>query len=336
MQRRFMRRIGCFVGAVVLVLALVIAGTAWLITSAFGGGWLAIVAVIPLTLLYALALRGIWHAIRGRVGPLGDLIDASQRIEAGEVGAQVPVRGPGELKSLGRAFNSMSSRLAADTDERRRLLADVSHELRTPLTVIQGNVEAMLDGVYPADRPHLERLLAETRHLELMIEDLRTLSLADAGALPLHREPTDLAVLAAEVIGGFEAQASAAGVALAVDTTDAPALDLDPHRFRQVIGNLVSNALRHTPNGGSVTVRIRPAGDRVELEVADTGSGMDAASAERAFDRFWRSGHAAGAGIGLAIVRDLVRAHGGDVSLQTEPGEGTTVRCSLPLTLGLA
>ena len=158
------------------------------------------------------------------------------------------------------------------------------------------------------------------------------MSLADAGALPLHREPTDLAELAAEVVDGFGPQASTAGVALSVEATDAPALELDPHRFRQVIGNLVSNALRHTPPGGAVTVEIRLTGDRVELEVADTGSGMDAASAERAFDRFWRSGDAAGAGIGLAIVRDLVRAHGGAVSLQSAAGEGTTVRCSLPLT----
>jgi two-component system sensor histidine kinase BaeS len=286
------------------------------------------VALILIILIMARLIRGVGRAAQ----PMADLVDASGRVEAGEVGTQVSVRGPRELRSLGRAFNSMSARLAADNEQRRRLLADVSHELRTPLTVIQGNVEAMLDGVYPADRAHLERLLAETRHLERLIEDLRTMSLADAGALPLHREPTDLAELAAKVVDGFAARASSAGVSLGVEATEAPALALDPHRFRQVIGNLVSNALRHTPKGGTVTVRVRPSGDRVVLEVADTGSGMDAASAERAFDRFWRSGERAGAGIGLAIVRDLVLAHGGEVSLQTAPGEGTTVRCSLPLT----
>jgi len=336
MRRGFMRRIGCFLALVVILIGLVIVGLAWLLSSLTGQMLLTAVApAIALVLVVVILLR-LARGVGRAAAPLGDLVEASARVEAGEVGTQVDVRGPREIRALGRAFNSMSARLAADTDERRRLLADVSHELRTPLTVIQGNVEAMIDGVYPADRAHLERLLAETRHLELMIEDLRTLSLADAGALALHREPTDLAELAAEVVAGFEAQASGAGVALAINATDTPVIDVDPHRLRQVIGNLVSNALRHTPKDGSVTVRVRSAADRVELEVVDTGSGMDSASAERAFDRFWRAGEAAGAGIGLAIVRDLVRAHGGDVSIQTALGEGTTVRCSLPLSASQA
>ena len=224
----------------------------------------------------------------------------------------------------------MSARLAADTEERRRLLADVSHELRTPLSVIQGNVEAMIDGVYPADRQHLERLLAETRHLERLVEDLRTLSLADAGALALHREPVDIGVLAADVVAGFESQAAAAGVALVTDTDVVPAIELDPMRVRQVIGNLVSNALRHTPSGGRVTVAVAEKVGSVELSVSDTGSGMDAVTAEHAFDRFYRAGDDAGAGLGLAIVRDLVRAHGGEVILASQPGQGTTITCSFP------
>ena len=121
------------------------------------------------------------------------------------MGAQVDVRGPREIRALSRAFNAMSSRLAADTDQRRRFLADVSHELRTPLTVIQGSVEGMLDGLYPADRPQLERLLAETHQLERLIDDLRTLSLTDAGALELHRDPVDLGPLAADVVGRLPA-----------------------------------------------------------------------------------------------------------------------------------
>jgi signal transduction histidine kinase len=197
---------------------------------------------------------------------------------------------------------------------------------------MQGSIEGMIDGLYPADRPQLERLLAETKQLERLIEDLRTLSLADAGALPLHREPTDLASLAADVVAGFEAQARAESVELRTDASGGPTLDLDPHRIRQVVANLVSNALRHTPSGGWIEVRVRSQPNAAVLEVADSGRGMDADAAAHAFDRFWRSGDAAGAGLGLAIVRDLVQAHGGEATLESSPGAGTTVRCRFPLS----
>jgi signal transduction histidine kinase len=326
-----MRRAGCVVVGLLFLFLALVAAVAWLLTTAFGGGWVSGILMIALVLVVAIVLRGVWHAFRIRVAPLGDLIDASQRIEAGEIGTQVQVRGPSEMRALSRSFNAMSARLAADTEERRRLLADVSHELRTPLTVIQGNVEGMLDGLYPADREHLERVLAETRQLERLIEDLRTLSLADAGALPLHREPVELAALAAEVIAGFEPQARGAQVRLALEeASEAPELSLDPRRIRQVLANLLSNALRHTPAGGQVTVSVQAEASAVELAVADSGSGMDPASAARAFDRFWRAGDAAGAGLGLAIVRDIMRAHGGDAVLESAPGAGTVVRCRFP------
>ena len=331
MSRRFARRAGCFVLTVIFMIVLVVATVIWLLTMLFGQGWFSAVIASAVVLVVAFLLRGIWRGVRLSVAPMGDLIDASERIEAGEVGTQVEVRGPREIRAMGRAFNAMSARLAADTEARRRLLADVSHELRTPISIIQGNVEGMIDGLYPPDRVHLERVLAETRHLERLIEDLRTLSLADAGALPLHREPVDLYELAADAVEGFQPQAAASGVTLSVEGSAAPMLDLDPRRIRQVIGNLLSNALRHTPSGGRVTVSVRSDADSVTLEVADTGVGMDAGSAERAFDRFWRAGDAAGAGIGLAIVRDLVRAHGGEAALETESGRGTTVRCGFPI-----
>jgi signal transduction histidine kinase len=275
------------------------------------------------------------RGVRQSVVPLGELIEASARVEAGQFGTQVAERGSGEVRSLARAFNAMSARLAETDEQRRVLLAEVSHELRTPLTVIQGNVEGMLDGLYPTDRAHLERIQAETRHLEQLIEDLRTLSLADAGALPLHREPSDLGDIARDVIAGFEPQASAGRVTTAVEAPDdLPEMEVDPRRIHQVIANLVSNALRHTPEGGRVTVSVQVEPDAVTLAVADTGSGMTADAAAHAFDRFWRSGEAAGAGLGLAIVRDLVRAHGGDVSISSTPGSGTTVSCTLPRALG--
>ena len=315
----------------VVLVALLVVGLAWLLGTLLGQQILS--AVLPaLALLIALVLvirlvRGIGRA----AAPLGDLIEASGRVEAGDFGVQVDIRGPREIRALARAFNAMSARLAEDTEDRRRLLADVSHELRTPLTVIQGNLEGMMDGLYPIDARHLELVLAETRQLERLVEDLRTLSLADAGALPLHRESSDLGALATEVAAGFQAQAAADGVVLTVDAEGVSPLDIDPHRVRQVIGNLVSNALRHTPDGGQVAVVVRPAAGAVELVVSDTGSGMDAQSVERAFDRFWRSGDTAGAGLGLAIVRDLVRAHGGEVELESTVGAGTVIRCRFPV-----
>jgi signal transduction histidine kinase len=330
MRRKFMRRVAGFVGCGLLLLVVVVVLLGWLLGALLNQHPFAAifpaVAILVVALVVARLLRGVGRT----AGPLGDLIEASARVEAGELGVTVPERGPGEVRALGRAFNAMSSRLAEDVAQRRQLLADVSHELRTPLTVIQGSIEGMLDGLYPTDREQLERLLAETRQLERLIEDLRTLSLADAGALPLRREPTDLGALAAEVVAGFEPAAAAESVRLDVSVDEGPPVALDPLRMRQVISNLVSNALRHTPSGGSVGIRVSHAADAVSLEVTDTGTGMDAEAAARAFDRFWRSGDTAGAGLGLAIVRDLVRAHGGEVSLTSAPGQGTTVSCRFP------
>jgi two-component system sensor histidine kinase BaeS len=339
MRRRFMRRFALFVLLFLIVVITIVVGVAWLIGTLLGEQVLSaivpVVAIVIGLLILVRLVRAVWRD----AAPLGDLIEASERVEAGQVGTQVHVRGPREVRSLARAFNAMSARLAADTEDRRRLLADVSHELRTPLSVIHGNVEGMIDGLYPADREHLERLLVETRQMERLVEDLRTLSLADAGALALHREPIDLPHLAADVVAGFAPQAHEAGITLVAEHAGAqgrpvPMLALDPRRVRQVIGNLVTNAVRHTPAGGRVTVRVAVTGDEAVLEVADTGRGMDAETATRAFDRFWRSGEGAGAGLGLAIVRDLVEAHGGSVEIASAPASGTTVRCRFPVGPG--
>lgn len=327
-----MRRALGFAIVAIFVFALFVVLIGWLLGAVFSGhAFAALFPLLVLGLVFIVAVRVVRGVGRAAL-PLGDLIEASARIEAGQAGTQVEIRGPRDIQALSRAFNTMSARLAADAEQRRRLLADVSHELRTPLTVIQGSVEGMLDGLYPADREHLGRVLAETRQLERLIEDLRTLSLADAGALPLRRETTDLAALADEVAAGFRAAADEAAVNLSVDADPAlPTVEIDPHRVRQVMGNLVTNALRHTPAGGRVEVGVRRDAEWAILEVSDTGSGMDAEASAHAFDRFWRSGERAGAGLGLAIVRDLCRAHGGDAEIESAPGAGTTVRCRFPL-----
>jgi two-component system sensor histidine kinase BaeS len=226
----------------------------------------------------------------------------------------------------------MSARLEANEDERRRLLADVSHELRTPLSVIRGNLEGMLDGLYPADAAHLDVILEETRVLERLVEDLRTLSLAESGALRLHREPTDLSALLREVAAAHKAQADAGGVTLTVGVDgELPSIDLDPARTRQVVGNLLANAVRYTPAGGEVTLRATGDGERVAVEVADTGPGIESEVIGRIFDRFYRSADSPGSGLGLPIARSLVIAHGGEISASSEPGSGTTIRFTLPL-----
>jgi two-component system sensor histidine kinase BaeS len=228
----------------------------------------------------------------------------------------------------------MAGRLEADAEQRRRLLADVSHELRTPLAVIQGNIEAILDGVHEADDAHLGAILDETHVLARLVDDLRTVALSEGGNLPLHHEPTDLAILAAESVASFQAAAETAGVRLDVHVDDdIPLLDIDPVRIREVLSNLVANALRHTPSGGSIGVNATSAagGESVEIVVRDTGTGIDPALLPHVFDRFAKAADSRGSGLGLAIARGLVEAHGGSIEVESSVGTGTIFRIRLPV-----
>jgi signal transduction histidine kinase len=332
MRGRFMWRFGAFLAFLVVLVSLLIAGAIWLIGVLLGTHLPAILAGLLVTLVLALLARGVVRGLRGTAGAAADLIEAAGRVEEGDYGARVPERGPGEVRALARAFNAMSVRLEADEEERRRLLADVSHELRTPLSVIRGNLEGMLDGLYPADAAHLEVILDETHLLERLVEDLRTLSMAEPGALRLHRELTDLAALLRDVAAGHSAQADAAGVRVEVRIDgELPAIDLDPTRIRQVVGNLLANALRYTPSGGKVTLSAERSEEMLVVEVADAGHGIAPEVLARMFDRFYRSADSPGSGLGLPIARSLVIAHGGDISATSELGRGTTVRFTLPL-----
>jgi two-component system sensor histidine kinase BaeS len=227
----------------------------------------------------------------------------------------------------------MAERLDRSRDDRRALLADVTHELRTPMTVIQGGLEAMLDGVHPYDEDHVAPLLAETEVMGRLLEDLRTLSLADAGALTLHREPSDLPSIAREVAAAQGPVARAKGVELLVTGDARLVTGVDPVRFREIVANLVANALRHTPTGGRVEVDVRADGDEARLTVSDTGEGIAADELSRVFERFQRRADTGGSGLGLAIVRDLVAAHGGTVTAESEglPGRGARFLVALPL-----
>jgi two-component system sensor histidine kinase BaeS len=272
---------------------------------------------------------------RGVGRPLSDLVDAAGRIEAADYTVRVAdERGRGDLRRLGSAFNAMAARLESEDATRRRLLADVSHELRTPLAVIQGNLEALLDGVYPPDAAHIGPILEETRVLERLIDDLRTLSLAESGALPLHREATDPAVLLEDVASAYRARAAATGVALTVRAAPGlPPIDIDPVRLRQVVSNLVDNAIRAMPGGGSIQLAAAGnAGDLV-IEVSDDGPGVAAELRESLFERFTKSDTSRGSGLGLAIARAIVEAHGGTISLGSGlGGAGTSFRIVLPGT----
>ena len=334
MRGRFMRRFGAiFIGAFLFfgfVVAAFITILANIFKDAISGGGIA--AFVPLTivvlLLFATAARGF----RRFAAPLGDLIDAAESVEAGNYAVRVRARGPRELRSLATAFNSMSGRLESSERERRRLLADVTHELRTPLTIMQGNLEALLDGVYPADATHLEPILDETRVLSRLVDDLRTLSLAEAGALALHREPTDVAGLVADSVASFHMQADAAGVELMSKIDGVlPQAEIDPVRMREVLSNLLSNALRYTPRGGSVRVGASVADGQVRVAVRDTGPGIAAEALPHIFDRFYKSDESRGAGLGLAIAKSLVVAHGGEIEATSESGQGTEMRFTFPV-----
>jgi signal transduction histidine kinase len=334
MRGHFMWRIGCGLFFFVILVVAFVALLTWVI-SAVSSGDPPLVAVVLIAIFVLFLLSGVVRAVRRAAVPVGQLIEASGKVEAGDFSTRVPERGPREVRHLARAFNSMSARLEEIEQQRQSTLADVSHELRTPLAVIQGNVEALLDGVYPADAEHLEPILEATRVMERLIDDLRTLSLAEAHRLVLHREPTDLGNLLQELAAGHRTHADQAGIQIIVSVADAvPALKIDPARIREVVTNLLTNALRHTPSGGSVDLAARVVGNEVEVTVRDTGSGMNPEDVERIFDRFYRSPDSPGSGLGLFIARDLVQAHGGTITATSDVGKGTTIRFTLPLREG--
>jgi signal transduction histidine kinase len=220
----------------------------------------------------------------------------------------------------------MSARLKTIDEQRRSFMADVTHELRTPLSVIRGQAEAIADGVYPADAAHLAPILDATHSLDRLVEDLRTLVLTDAGNLVLTKEPTDLGQLVEDTVGSFRSQAQSAGVSLTTEVADTlPSVEVDPARIRQVISNLLSNAIRHTPSGGSVKVAVNSASDQVTLTVTDTGEGIPPELLPHVFERFVKSPNSKGSGLGLAIAHDIIVAHGGSIEVQNQTGGGTRV-----------
>jgi two-component system sensor histidine kinase BaeS len=295
------------------------------------------IAAVAIVLVLFGALSGTARGARRFAVPFGDLIEATGKVEAGDYTARVsvPDRGMREIRWLAEAFNSMASHLETDEQQRRSLLADVSHELRTPLAVLRGELEAMIDGIHPLDEAHLSAAVDQIGMLTKLVEDLRTLALAEGGTLALHKEPTDLTILVREAAASFESLAAAAGVGLEIRVPDdLPLLDLDPLRIREVLVNLVANALRYAPSGSTVAIAAETRRRVVRVSVTDGGPGIAPEVLAHLFERFSKSEDSRGSGLGLAIARRLVEAHGGTIVAERPAGGGTTIAFELPAAAG--
>ncbi len=349
-RRRKGRRLFFHFAVVFGFMALLVVGgmaaLALLFSRLFGGGgqtailvWLSgcgLALALPL-LAAAVALR----AFQGIATPLADLMAAAEAVAEGDLSARAPLpeRGPGEFARLSASFNRMVAELERADQQRRNLTADVAHELRTPLHIIQGNLEGVLDGVYEPTSEHIGATLDEARALARLVDDLRTLSLAEAGQLALAREAVDVAELLADVSTSFSGQAEAAGIELRVEADAALSERTvvgDVGRLDQVLGNLVANALRHTPAGGTISLQAESIESGVRIVVRDTGEGIPAADLPFIFDRFWRGDRSrtrmqgTGSGLGLAIARQLVQAHGGGIAVESQVGRGSAFTIELP------
>lgn len=297
-----------------------------------GGG----VALLAALIVGFVVFRAITH-------PIDQLRQAAHALARGDLRARVAAQSPSsrlgddELTELGATFNAMADSLQKAEALRRDMTADIAHELRTPLAVMRGNLEAMLDGVYPSDAEHLQPVLNQVHLLTRLVEDLRTLALAEAGQLPLTKRSVDLKPLIDAALDSFRANAAAQRVTLTANAGERlPAVEIDPDRVQQTIGILIANALRHTPADGRITVRLRRESDYAVIEVADTGAGIPSDDLPHIFERFYRadksrSRESGGSGLGLAIAKSIVQAHGGSIGATSEVGKGTTVRFTLPL-----
>ena len=292
--------------------------------------WLATLAAGGAAFVLALLL------VRTISAPLGRVAAAAREIAAGNLASRAPLEGPHELRQTADAFNQMAATLARQEALRRAMLADVTHELRTPLSVMQGQIEALVDGVFPATPEHLEPIHDQVLHLARLVEDLRTLAHADAGELVLERAPTALPSLVRDLLRSLAPAAQQKGVEVAIEfPADLPPLDADAVRLRQVLANLLSNALRHTPEGGQITLAAGVEETTIVVTIQDTGGGIPAEDIPHVFERFYRADRSrsrgtGGSGLGLAIARRLTEAHGGAITLESAVGRGTTVTVRWP------
>ncbi|MDX1377877.1 MAG: ATP-binding protein [Anaerolineales bacterium] len=295
-----------------------------------------------LTLLYG-ALFGAGIALllgiflsRTITRPIRELTDATHAISEGDLTQQVTVRTNDELGELAQAFNKMSSELSRSVNTRKQMTADIAHELRTPLSLILGHAEAVHDGVLSPTKENFEIIREEAARLDHLVNDLRTLSLADAGELSINPQPIDPGKLLQEIKSLYKVKADNKSIDLELDIAPhLPALELDPGRMTQVITNILDNALRHTPENGQITLSATQVGDKVEIAIQDSGPGLAPENLKRIFERFYRADPSrqredGGSGLGLAIAKSIVQLHSGQLSAESELGRGLRVVVSLP------
>jgi two-component system, OmpR family, sensor histidine kinase BaeS len=278
--------------------------------------------------------------------PIEALTTGAQKISEGDLAYRVKVRSGDEIGKLAESFNSMAGCLEQSEQSRKRLVSDVTHELRTPLTIIEGTVDGILDGVFPPDREHLDTIKEQTASLTHLVSDLRDLSLAESGQLKLQKLPTNLTELINRKLSQFEAGAKQKNIRLKLEARgEIPDIAVDSRRIEQVITNLLSNALRHTPKEGTITISVSANETdslsritSISISVADTGEGIPAEHLPHIFERFYRVDTSrvkgegeSGVGLGLAIVKNMVEAHGGQVKVESQPGKGSVFYLTLPI-----
>jgi signal transduction histidine kinase len=269
--------------------------------------------------------------------PVRELTAAAQRVSQGDLSYKIPTNGKDEIGKLAQTFNSMTRELEESEQHRQRLLADVAHELRTPLTNAQGYIEAIRDGLKVPDSPTIDAIYRQIIQLGRLVDDLRLLSLAESGHLDLRLEPQSVPDLLHSVVEAFEPKADSKGVKLSLQCPAVlPAIIADRARLAQVMGNLLENAIFHTPQGGSVTVSSELAQNEIVVSVSDTGEGIPEEAIPYLFDRLYRhdrsrSRASGGSGLGLAIAKQLIAAHGGSINVESKIGEGSRFYFSLPV-----
>jgi two-component system sensor histidine kinase BaeS len=326
--RRFRR--GAFVALSVVVF--LVAALASVAASIFAGHapapWITITVAALVVVGLVLSARWLWRSARS----IGALMDAADRVAEGDYTTRVGEASSRQFRRLTEGFNQMTERLQTNEERRRELLADVAHELRTPLQVIRGSVEGMLDGLYPVEPERLRPLLDETDLMASLLDDLRTLSMAEAGVLQLHRESVDPRAVVETAVQTFRPLAQSSGISLESVIEAAPdTIEVDGMRLSEVLANILMNAVRHTPPGGSVTVRVGGGmNEGVRFVVEDTGPGIAPDELPFVFDRFVTSADAGGTGLGLAIAKRLVELHGGAIQAGTREGGGTRITFEIP------
>jgi signal transduction histidine kinase len=294
------------------------------------------IGVISFFMAIPTVIMGLF-LMRRFVTPLAEVIAAARTVASGDLSTRVQASGPDDLRALSDSFNHMAASLEQSDNERRNMLADIAHELRTPLTVMRGRLEGIVDGIYPASAEQIGPALEETYLLERLVEDLRLLTLAETRQLHIEHRDVDLGDIAAHVLDLFQAEAEDKKIELSLRRpTEDVIASIDPQRIEQVVGNLVSNALRYTPECGHICITVEKAGEHAILTVSDDGPGVAAEDLPSIFNRFWRgeksrSRASGGAGLGLAIAHQLVEAQGGEIRAENRPKGGLKMSVQFPI-----